>query len=91
MSSGGAVIEPTAEMVQAAQAATCQAESDECMAAALTAAFAIAEKDRLDGPAAIRCALEEALDAAIPIAGGPLLPALKSLKRALDRVPKATS
>jgi len=39
------VIEPTDAMVQAAQAATCRAESDECMRDALVAAFAIVERD----------------------------------------------
>jgi len=44
------VIEPTDEMVQAAQAATCGAESDECMRDALTAAFAVVVRDNAVEP-----------------------------------------
>jgi hypothetical protein len=55
------VIEPTDEMVQAAQAATCRAESDECMRDALAAVLAIVERDhigrlRAPGPEMIKAA-----------------------------------
>lgn len=40
------MIEPTDDLVQAAQAATCGAESDECMRDALVAAFAILARER---------------------------------------------
>jgi hypothetical protein len=39
------VIERTEEMVQVAQAVTCGAEADECIAAAIDAALAIVERD----------------------------------------------
>lgn len=39
------MIEPTDEMVQAAQAATCGQEADECMRDALAAVLAIVERD----------------------------------------------
>lgn len=39
------MIEVTADLVEVAQAATCRAESDECMAAALEAAFAVLGRD----------------------------------------------
>lgn len=53
--------------------------------------LAIVERDRFANPAAIRRALDEAVNAAEPIAGGPLLPPLRLLKQTLDHFPaKAT-
>jgi hypothetical protein len=47
-------IEVTDEMVQAARAATCGAEDNECMRDALTAAFALVERDMgLAGPCSV--------------------------------------
>ena len=50
------MIEVTPELIEVGQAATCRAESDECMAAALTAAFAFVERDRPDPAEALRAA-----------------------------------
>lgn len=44
------MIEPTEEMVAFAQAATCGAEADECIRAAIAAVLAIVERDYVVRP-----------------------------------------
>lgn len=81
------MIEATDEMVRALLGEVSLIDGEP--RAAVAAVLAIVERNRLNGPAAVRRALDEVVDAALPLAGGPLLPALKSLKRALDRSPRS--
>ena len=84
------MIEPTDEMVRAYIAG--QDAGDGSIEDGLSAVLAIVERDRLSGAAAVRRAIEEAVDAALLLAGGPLVPPLKLLRRTLDEFPaKATS
>lgn len=77
------MIEPTDEMVKEFRHVALADEGG--IAGGLAAVLAIVERDRYADVAAIRRTFDESLAAAIPVAGGRVLPLLKRVRNELAR------